>query len=103
MQKTTNLVEFISTIQSRTPMYIGGRTIIHLKAFIDGWFYGKEEEIDDSYLLDDFQEWIQKKYNIRSSHSWDRIIAFYSTDECKALENFFQLFDEFITNKKDTS
>jgi len=94
--QTNSLTEFISVIQTRTSMYIGGGTITHLKAFLDGWFYGKEKEIIDSHLLEDFQEWIQNKYNIRSTQSWDRIIVFYSTDESKALESFFQLFGEFL-------
>lgn len=91
-----SLVEFIKLIQKRTPMYLGGRTIIHLKAFLDGWFFGKGDEIKDGYLLGDFQDWIQKKYKVKSTQSWARIILFYSTDEFSALSNFFELFNEFL-------
>jgi hypothetical protein len=30
-----------------------------------------------------------------TSQSWDKIILFFSQDEHKALEQFFELFDEF--------
>lgn len=80
-------------------MYLGGRTITHLKAFLDGWLYGKEEEITDVQLLDEFQAWIQDKYNVKGSQSWAKVILFHSADEYAALDNFFELFNKFLDQK----
>jgi hypothetical protein len=30
--------------------------------------------------LDGFQEWIQERYQITSTHGWDSIILFFSVD-----------------------
>jgi len=43
-----------------------------------------------------FQTWIQQKFNIPSSQSWDKVILFFSQDEHTALEQFFKLFNEFV-------
>ena len=99
MKKLYSIREFIIMIQERTAMYIGGRTITHLKAFLDGWLYGMEDNIVDAYLLDEFQNWLENKYNITSSQSWDKIILFYSSDSYNALINFFNLFEEYLETK----
>ena len=95
-----SLTGFLEMIQERTSMYIGGRTIVHLKAFLDGWFFGREDDISDSYLLGDFQEWVQDRYKIKSTQSWAQIILFYSTDEYDALSNFFKLWSRFLENQE---
>jgi hypothetical protein len=43
-----------------------------------------------------FQTWIQQKFNIPSSQSWDKVILFFSQDEHTALEQFFKVFNEFV-------
>jgi len=43
-----------------------------------------------------FQTWIQQKFNIPSSQSWDKVILFFSQDEHTGLEQFFKLFNEFV-------
>ena len=83
-------------------MYIGGNSIIQMKAFIDGWLFSGIEVTDKS-ILDEFQLWIQSTYRITSNQSWDRIILFYSTDSFEALENFFKLFEEFLSERSDGS
>lgn len=95
-QKLNSLEDFVQLIKERPAMYLGGRTITHLKAFIDGWFFGIMEEIDDHELLNSFQDWLQKKYKIDSNQSWAQIILFYSMDEYSALDHFFKLFSDFL-------
>lgn len=80
-------------------MYIGRNSISCLYAFLAGWFYHNEEIIIDGNLMEEFQKWIADKYNVVSSQSWDRIILFYSQDECDALVEFFKLFNKFLEEK----
>ncbi|MCC3439960.1 hypothetical protein [Microcoleus sp. PH2017_05_CCC_O_A] len=47
-------------------------------------------------LVDGFQEWIQERYQITSTHGWDSIILFFSADEKDALDKFFKLLEEFL-------
>jgi hypothetical protein len=49
----------------------------------------------------EFPEWIRKKFNVTTSQSWANIILFYSEDERKALDKFFELFAEFIQSHAD--
>mgnify|MGYP001579468550 CR=1 FL=1 len=90
-----SIVELILQIKSRPAMYIGCNSISCLKAFIDGWFLRAPESVIDSNVMDEFQRWIERKYNIDTAHSWKDIILFYSQDEGDALLKFFDEFEEW--------
>lgn len=94
---------FIEEIQQRPSMYIGGRTIHHLKSFIDGWLFGASDKIEDVDIIEDFYHWLVIKYEIKGTQSWSQIILFYSMDEYSALVNFFQLFSEFVECSEGTA
>ncbi len=72
-----------------------------MKSFLDGWYLRDASNINDINFISHFQDWIVKKYKIRTNHSWSDIILFYSQDEADALKNFFKEFNEFLeqTNK----
>ena len=89
----------INAVRLRPAVYIGKRSISCLKAFITGWYLRNPDEVEDSEILDKFQEWIQNKYHIYS-HSWNEIILFYSQDECDALDTFFKEFETFLEEQK---
>lgn len=95
-----SIKELISKIQERPSMYIGRRSISCLKAFLDGWYLRDPNNIDDIELMGKFQDWIEEEYNMKNTHSWDRILLFYSNDECSALELFFVKFNELISQLK---
>jgi hypothetical protein len=70
------------------------------QAFLSGYSVAKHELGEQPTKQDrdftEFPEWIRKKFNVQTSQSWANIILFYSEDETKALDRFFELFDEFI-------
>lgn len=100
MIRTTNsFQQLIATIEKKPAMYLGARTISNLKAFLDGWYLRDPEHITDESIMGDFQSFIEKKYNQKTSQSWANIILYYSADEYQALDNFFKLFQEFLLNK----
>lgn len=88
--------ELIKEMERRPEIYIGERSLSLLNAFINGWIYRNEASVIDINLLANFQDWIQKKYQITSSHSWARIISFHSSSDYKAFDRFFNLFNEFL-------
>jgi len=99
------LFKLLYKIRENPALCFGGRENVSLlKAYIGGYL-AKEWEIDENYrgtfALNGFQEFVQKKYNIISSQSWDRIIDFYSTSDKEAFEKFYKLLDEFLGSKKD--
>jgi hypothetical protein len=98
-----SVIDLIHLIQKKPAMYLGKRSISCLKSFLDGWFLRNPEAVTDGETMSYFQEWIEKKYKVSTSHSWCDVILFYSLDESDALENFFQYFNEYLThNSKQT-
>jgi hypothetical protein len=51
------------------------------------------DEWKGASLIDEFQDWVAKRYKIKTSQSWDSILLFFSTDEYNAL----QLFSKSLT------
>lgn len=83
-------------------MYLTSYSIISLKSFLDGWYQRDANTIVDNDLMDGFQEWVEKKYNVNTSQSWSHIILFYSQDEYDALDRFFELFDSWLQISKNS-
>ncbi|WP_162794141.1 hypothetical protein [Runella rosea] len=89
------------SFRKRTAMYIGKKSISALRIFMDGYqtcelFNGiKTKETKPPFWI--FFYWICKYYNHSGSYySWDGIILQNcENDEVKAIETFFERFDEF--------
>lgn len=47
-----------------------------------------------------FQPWLQKRFNVRTSNSWANIILLFCRDEKEAFDCFFELLDEFLQDKQ---
>jgi len=69
--------------------------------FLSGYSVAKyelgEQETEQERDFLEFPEWIRQRFKVQTSQSWANIILFYSEDERKALDNFFDLFEEFIS------
>lgn len=96
----SSLYELIHRVQKRPSMYLGKASVCNLRSCLAGYIIARRElgipQTDEERNFVDFEIWIQKKFNVESSQSWDKIILFYSEDERTALERFFDLFEEFI-------
>ncbi|BAZ12119.1 hypothetical protein NIES4071_39470 [Calothrix sp. NIES-4071] len=81
-------------------MYLGKPAISNLRSCIAGYILARRElgiaQTEQEKNFTEFQSWVQEKFNITSSQSWDKIILFYSEDERKALDRFFELFNEYL-------
>jgi hypothetical protein len=94
-----DIYETLQRIKARPSMYIGTPSILNLESFLRGYWYVKAEleisRTEQEQDFENFQDWVQKKFNVESSQSWAKIILFYSQDEREALNNFFKWFEEF--------
>ena len=94
-----DLYDIIRKIEKRPAMYLGQPSITHLQSFLAGYFFARhqlgEVETEQEKHFANFDPWIQEKFKITSSQSWDKIILFFSQDERQALDLFFELFNEF--------
>ena len=95
-----NISELLDGIAARPMMYLGDNSIFYLKAFLDGFVMGQEDNGQNSTFMVNFQKWIAERYSIDSSHSWARIIDFYSSHQTEAIDTALKLFMEFKDNYK---
>ena len=97
--KSEYLYDLLQRIKERPGMYLGKRSIIRLSMLLTGYGMARAElglpVTEQEKEFDGFQDWIQERFKIRSSHGWDSIILFYSIDERDALDKFFDLFEKF--------
>ncbi len=102
----SNFYELIQKIKKRPSMYLGKPAISNLRSCLAGYILARRElgisQTEQEKKFTEFQGWIQKKFNISSSQSWDKVILFYSEDERTALEHFFELFEEFASFENKT-
>jgi hypothetical protein len=90
----------INKIRERPSLYLGGRSILRLKSFLDGYYFALSvnniESGDDDFWAK-FQSTIVAKYHVTTSQNWAQVLLFFSNDEAEALDEFFKLFEEFVS------
>jgi hypothetical protein len=57
--KNKDLEDLINLIKQRPALYIGQNSLSVFRGFLDGWFFGKEELLDNT-ILQQFEKWFQK-------------------------------------------
>lgn len=99
-----DLYELLGKIQKRSSLYLGKQSLSHLNVFLDGYTFARRQLgiplTEEEKKFEDFQEWIEIRFNQADTQSWSRIILFYSEDEADALKRFFDLFEEFLSCEK---
>ena len=86
--------------RNRPAMYIGDKSILKLKTFLDGFdTYRWINKISDNPALPFWLmlPYVEQYYHHKGlAYNWDKIILLNcENDEAKALSKFFELFDEF--------
>ena len=98
--------EMLQRIKQRPGMFLGQCSITRLRAFLDGYMGSRSDlglpPTQQELEFNQFQEWVQTRFKISSSHGWDSIILFYSADERDSLNNFFELFEQFCNSENST-
>ncbi|MBW4518185.1 MAG: hypothetical protein KME16_00435 [Scytolyngbya sp. HA4215-MV1] len=93
------LYDLLQAIEKRPAMYLGQPSITQLSSFLAGYFFARRQlgisETEQEQRFSEFQAWIEKKFNLNSSQSWDEAIRGFAQDEPSALSQFFALFNEF--------
>ncbi|MCE8615316.1 hypothetical protein K0E65_12450 [Bacteroides fragilis] len=99
-----NVIELIRGMKDRPAMHIGRHSIFFMKAYIDGWYFRNIDEDVQMEILNDFSLWIDDSFFNSSERtcSWCEFLYWMSAnDESKALDKFFILFEQFLTEKAD--
>lgn len=96
MDKLYNLVQKIG---HRPEIHLGKKSLYLLQSFLHGYIEYHNEITGESnyFFLPEFQEYVQKRLNFNTTHSWASIITFYSGSDEDAFEYFYKLIDEFFS------
>lgn len=95
-----DILNVIYEIKAKPGLYLTTQTIGALKNFLVGWISREPNNVTNDNIINEFQIWLEEKYILKSTQSWDRIIYFYSKDEYNAFNQFYQLLDEFLETKQ---
>ncbi len=80
-------------------MYLGKVSLTRLKMLLMGYGMSRGELglqlTQEEKQFAQFQQWIQRKYQIKSSEGWESIILSQVEDEKLAFDLFFDLFEQF--------
>ena len=102
-----DIYQLLENLKKRPSLYLGKRSISHLQVFLDGYTFARRQlgipVSEQEREFEGFQIWIEQRFNQPDTQSWTRIILFYSEDERDALDKFFNLFEEFINQKRKTN
>lgn len=86
-------------ILAKPALYVGNRSVVKIKAFIDGYHHAKwsagDESQDDLYF--GFQQWVEGRFGLETSHDWASIILFMSGDDIEAFETTKKLWGEYTS------
>lgn len=88
--------KLLEDIKSRPGVYFGEKSIRNLTHLLSGYFMGINEFLNTpAILLNNFQQFVENYYNIKTFRHWSDIILFHSATEEDAFDKFFELSDEF--------
>jgi len=88
----------LKAIKKCPGLYLGEKSIILLKAYIDGFIEGRKEK--EIRFQQKFQPYIEKIYPSKGAYSWAKIILFNSHSEDEAFDKFYELLDDFFEKEK---
>jgi hypothetical protein len=99
-------LELLKQIRKHPPLYLNKYSVFSFHAYLNGYFYAKMmhnlPNSEDENNFNDFLEWIQTDFSPHKlNRSWSDILYIYSSDERKALEKLFELYDNYVRNNKD--
>lgn len=100
-----DLSKMLQNIKVRPKLYLGKISLERLSAFINGYICRQFEEdsTNSTGFYPEFQVFIQDKYGIQTDHGWSEIIAFFSSDDVEAFNNFYSDLNEFLEKHKEYS
>lgn len=91
----TDILNIIFKIKERPQVYLGNKSIIRLKCFLDGFKIAYDFP-NVSVAFPEFYPYISKKYNCIKSYSWCTILYLEANNDEKAFDLFFDELENFL-------
>ena len=96
MDNPENFYELLLMIKQRPGAFLGEKSALKLKSFLDGFEYAMCLCNNDIFTMSyaDLKNWFEMKHNIKTTESWyDHLISLY--DDVQAFDVFFSEAEEF--------
>lgn len=93
------IIDIIDEIRRRPGVYLRNYSVKNLAAFLEGYSCAAEKcgAIPNGQFLLDFGDWVRRRFRVELSQSWENILLFHSVDEREAMQCFWQIWDEYLT------
>jgi len=88
-----SMLELLRKIEKCPALYIGGKDIHRLRAFLSG--YGQDAMLRDDWLWNGFREWLAERYSDTRAFDWASLIAAHEPDG-DSTDAFFRLLNEYL-------
>ena len=94
-----SIIDLIIKIKQRPGMYLGSKSVVKLRVFLEGYIYAMVENNFDCQknIYDDFNEWFRKKYEIRESYIWDRFLSDTISNPEEAIDKLYEEFELYLS------
>ena len=102
MNKPKTITELLQSIKNKPGAYLGEKSVLRLKHFMDGYccavqYAGIDFDLDTYYA---FAEWLRAKYQVKSVVSYDTILTDRFSDDELAFDAFFDEFELFLHERE---
>lgn len=93
----SELYEVLKNVRECPKLYLGRKSLELLNAFISGYIVCQNKLSKNSAdYLSGFQEFIEKKYGLETTHSWSSLIRFFASSDEEAFDEFYILLDKYL-------
>jgi hypothetical protein len=100
----SSLYDLLNKIHQKPGVYIGAPSVSGLHLFLCGYAFSRQKQglaiTPEEQTFEQFQPWMQQRFNIVASVSWAKIILLHSADERAGFELFFELWAEFVSQQR---
>lgn len=104
MTQATGLFEILDKIKTKPGLYLGKPSVSDLFMFLAGYKtarreLGIEPDEEEQRFYQEFSEFVQNTYQIKTVNSWAKIIMLSCQDEKEGFKVFFDLLNDFINQQ----
>lgn len=94
------IIKKLSMIKDDPMIYIGKKSVILLRAYLDGYL-DRVIELNPEFksIFFEFYDFIREEYKMAPNHNWDRILTAYTSTDEEAFDLFYKYLDKFLTAK----
>ena len=103
----TSFYDLLNQIRCRPTLYLSRYSIFEFQTFYQAYQFARQDAdlpiTAEALEFETFLDWIRERLNARTNHSWASLILFHYSlegDERLALDQLFELWDEFQAQKQ---